>query len=132
VSARSYELWDPITARFVSTTDAAAPGAFRLNGHTRTYVYRRSEDLGAMRGVLGDARIVKYLAALDSGLSLVGYDPDFQVLYVPLGADLPGLYGRAAVLASGRPPLENTEERILEYRKVPPQLAAHLAHLLMS
>ena len=40
-----------------------------------------------MRGVLGDARIVKYLAALDSGLSLVGYDPDFQVLYVPLGAD---------------------------------------------
>jgi hypothetical protein len=132
VSARSYELWDPITARFVSTTDAAAPGAFRLNGHARTYVYRRSEDLGAMRGVLGDARIVKYLAALDSGLSLVGYDPDFQVLYVPLGADLPGLYGRAAVLASGRPPLENTEERILEYRKVPPQLAAHLAHLLMS
>jgi hypothetical protein len=132
LSARSYERWDPTTARFHPTTDASAPGAIRLNGHTRSYVYRRDEDLGMMRASLGDARIVKYLAALDSQLSLVGYDSATKILYVPLGADLPGLYGRAAVLASGRPPLENTEERILEYRKVPASLAAHLTQLLMS
>jgi hypothetical protein len=132
LSALSYEAWDPVAARFESASDAAAPGVFRLNSHTRAYIYRRTEDLGAMRAVLGDARIVKYLAAMDCGLSLVGYDAESQVLYVPLGADLPGLYGRAAVFASGCPPRENTEERLLEYRRVPPQLAAHLAHLLMS
>jgi hypothetical protein len=85
-----------------------------------------------MRAVLGDARIVKYLAALDRNVSLVGYDSEAEVLYVPLGADLPGLYGRAAVLASGYPPRENTEQGILEYRSVPPPLAARLNQLLMS
>ena len=40
--------------------------------------------------------------------------------------------GRAAVLASGRPPLENPDEGILEYGNVPPAMAAALAHLLMS
>jgi hypothetical protein len=85
-----------------------------------------------MEAVLGDARIVKYLAALDARSGLVGYDAEEQVLYVPLGADLPGLYGRAAVLASGRPPLENPDEGILQYGNVPPAMAGHLAHLLMS
>jgi hypothetical protein len=132
LSAHSYEAWNPVTARFEPTTDTAAQGAFRLNSHTRAYVYRRATDLGAMRAVLGDARIVKYLAALDRNVSLVGYDSEAEVLYVPLGADLPGLYGRAAVLASGYPPRENTEQGILEYRSVPPPLAARLNQLLMS
>jgi hypothetical protein len=132
LSALSYEAWNPVTARFESASDTASPGAFRLNGHTRTYVYRRAQDLGAMRALLGDARVVKYLAALDLGLPLVGYDSQAEVLYVPLGADLPGLYGRSAVLASGSPPLENLEEGILEYRHVPRSLAAQLANLMMS
>jgi hypothetical protein len=132
LSARSFEMWNPVTARFEPASDAAAPGAFRLNGHTRTYVFRRPEDLGVMSVVLGDARIVKYLAAMDSGLPLVGYSSEKRVLYVPLGAELPGLFGRAAVFASGNPPQENTDEHILEYHGVPPELAAHLSHLLMS
>ncbi len=130
VTAQSYERWNTLTARFEETSDASSPGAFRLSGHTRTYIYRLPSQLGAMRASLGDARIVKYLAALDTGISLVGYDEASRVLYVPLGADLPGLYGRAAVFASGRPPIENTDERILEYHNVQPELAAHLAHLL--
>jgi hypothetical protein len=132
ISARTIESWDPITARFVSADDASAPGAFRLTGFKRTYIHRSPADLGSMRATLGDARIVKYLAALDVGRSLLGYDSEAKVLYVPLGADLPGLYGRAAVLASGRPPVENIKERILEYHGVPPELAAHLQHLLMT
>ena len=132
LSAFSYEGWNPVTARFQSVADAGTTGAFRLNSHTRAYVYRRAEDLGAMQAVLGDARIVRYLAALDYRSSLVGYDTEAEILYVPLGADLPGLYGRAAVLASGYPPQDNIEEGILEYRQVPPRLAAQLAHLLMS
>lgn len=85
-----------------------------------------------MSALVGDARLVKFAAALDVGLPLVGYDQAARVLYVPLGADLPGLYGRAAVLASGHPPLENTNEHLLEYRSVPSHVAARLCHLLMS
>jgi hypothetical protein len=131
-AARTVERWDPVTARFEEARDAGRPGAYRLKGFTRSYIYRRPSDIGAMRGLVGDARIVKFAAALDAGMSLIGYDSGAEVLYVPLGADLPGLYGRSAVLASGRPPRENVEERLLEYRNVPPTLAARLCDLLMS
>jgi hypothetical protein len=132
INGRSYEAWDPTVARFVPVDDAGSSGAFRVTTFTRTYIYRTTADLGSMRATLGDARVVKYLAAADCGRSLIGYDGEAQVLYVPLGADLPGLYGRAAVLASGYPPAANPEERILEYRGVPAALAAHLNHLLMT
>ena len=131
-SARGYERWDPQKARFEPCDNASSPSAFRLSGFRRTYIYRTTEDLASMSATVGDARIVKYLAAADADRPLVGYDSAANVLYVPLGADLPGLYGRAATLCSGRPPVENLDERILEYRNVPPHVAAHLSHLLMS
>ena len=130
--ARSVEKWDPVTARFNRSETTTATGAYRLNGFSRTYVLRTPDNLVDQTALVGDARIVKYLAALDAGMSLVGYDPESGVLYVPLGADLPGLYGRAAVFASGRPPHQNRSEGLLEYRRVSPELAGHIAHLLMS
>ncbi len=130
--ARSYERWDPVTARFVQVDNASSAGAFRLSGFTRQYIYRTTNDVAKMRAVIGDARIVKYLAAADAGLAIVGYDVAAKVLYVPLGADLPGLYGRAATLCSGRLPHENRNEQILEYRNIPADVAAHLSRLLMN
>ncbi len=132
IGARSFEVWNPGVAKFESVSTAGSAGAYRLTSFTRTYIYRRPSDLGEMQALLGDARLVKFAAALDAGIGMVGYDADAQVLYVPLGADLPGLYARAAVLASGYAPKENTAERLLEYRNVPPDLASHLAALLMS
>lgn len=125
------EVWDPRTAHFQRTSDASGSGAFRLTANGRVYIFRpKGSDAGDAR--VGDARIVKYLAAAECQQSLVGYGEEQQILYVPLGADLPGLYGRAAVLASGRPPLDNPDEGILEYHGIPPELASHLNHLLMS
>lgn len=130
-AATTCEVWDPRTAHFQRTTDASGPGAFRLTANGRVYIFRsRKAEDGSAR--VGNGRIVKYLAAAESQRSLVGYAEEERILYVPLGADLPGLYGRTAVLASGRPPLDNPEEGILEYHRVPPALAAHLNHLLMS
>ncbi len=131
-SARKCERWNPDTARFERANDASSPSAFRLTDFSRRYIYRTAEDIAGMRATVGNARIVKYLAAADRGRSLIGYDSAQKVLYVPLGADLPGLYGRAAALCSGNPPSENREEWILEYRNVPADIAAHLSHLLMS
>lgn len=130
--ARGYEHWDPTVARFEPASDGGRPGAFRLKGFSRAYIYRRPDDVGSMTAMLGDARIVKYAAALDAKQSLIGYDAGARVLYVPLGADLPGLYGRAAALASGCPPVENTAERLLEYRGVPSRIAGQLTDLMMS
>lgn len=132
VGGRSYEAWDPVTARFNSASDLSAPGAYRVNSYSRTYLYRSAADLGSSRAQVGDARVVKYLAAADSKRSLIGYDGGTAVMYVPLGADLPGLYGRAAVLCSGVPPVEDAQERILKYPNVSPEVAGHLEHLLMS
>lgn len=126
------ERWDPITARFVSTVDANSVGAYRLRHFTQAYIFRTTSHLEAGAAVLADARAVKYFAALQAGRSLVGYCEDERILYVPLGADLPGLYGRAAVLASGSPPIENVEERILQYHNITPELAGRLNNLLMS
>lgn len=131
-SARSIDRWDPVTARFSATTSSHAPGAYRLRNFGNVYIYRRPEDISEMTAILGDARIVKYAAALDTGQPLVGYDEASRVLYVPLGADLPGLYGRAAVLASGRPPAEDTKQRMLRYSGVCPPLAARIQSSLMS
>ncbi len=41
------------------------------------------------------------------------------MLYDPLGAELPGLYHRAAVLASGLLPIEDEKHRLIAYRDVP-------------
>lgn len=131
-AARTIERWDPVSAAFVPAQSAYASGAYRLRTFGNVYLYVRPEEVGTMTATLGDARIVKFAAALDTGVSLIGYDADARVLYVPLGADLPGLYGRAAVLASGRPPTEDLKQRILRYHDVPPDLAARLQTLLMS
>ena len=107
ISGKSIEIWNTDTARFQPAPDASAPGAYRISDFGSSYFYRRHEDIGQARALVADARLVKYVAALKAGMSLIGYDLVEQVLYVPLGAELPGLYARAAALASGRPPIEN-------------------------
>jgi hypothetical protein len=132
ITATTYEKWESHTARFSRIESASSLGAFRLTSGSRTYIYRAGDDLARMSATLGDARIVKYLAALDSGLSLVGYSAESRSLYVPLGADLPGVYGRAATMCSGKPPIEDLNQRILEYVDVPPDVASHLSFLLAN
>lgn len=132
INGRGIEKWDSASASFEPTGDANSPGAFRISSFGRTYLYRRDSHIGTMQAILGDARLVKYAAALDSNQTLLGYDAEQRVLFVPLGADLPGLYGRAATLASGMPAVENLEQRALEYRDVPADLAQTLNDKLMS
>ena len=79
---------------------------------------------------IGSVQMVKHLAALHSGSPLVAYAPQSETLVVPMGADLPGLYGRVAVLCSGRPPMKSPRTRSLAYRDVPLDVAEALAWLL--
>jgi len=132
IAARSTEHWRPDIARFESTNDAIGVGGFRLATAGRKYIYRNSDDIGRMSATIVDARWVKYFASHDTQSSLIGYNAERRVLYVPLGADLPGLFSRIAVLCSGRPPVEDLAQQLLEYSDVPAEIAAHLNHLLMN
>lgn len=130
VGARSIRRWSADVARWQAVGDASIPGAYQLLSPAPVYCLRDKRDVmdGTMRRA--DARIIKHAAALEEGYPLVGYDNDTATLYVPLGADLPGLYGRAAVLCSGQVPIEDEGKRVLSYPSVPRDIAEHLTALL--
>ena len=73
-------------------------------------------------------------AHIDSrhGVALVSYDPGLQLLSVPIGAELSGLYARAAVLCSGLLPAKVDEDFSLNYGDVSPEFAQVLVDKLMG
>lgn len=129
-AAGSAKQWDPATARW--GVPARPPsGALRFSGFSVAYGYVDDVQKSSRMRV-ADARVVKHIAALRSGLPLIAYSSDERQLVVPLGADLPGLYGRAAVLASGRLPVANLRQGALIYPDVPEDVASMLISKLSS
>lgn len=110
--------WRPIA-------EPEQPGAYRFRTRPWIYAYVSAQDIQWRRGRIADARVVKHLAAGELGQSLIGYDRDRQLLITPWGAQLPGLYERAAVLCSGEPPLKMTDGTVV-YPSVPRVIAAAL------
>jgi hypothetical protein len=131
-AARLIRRWDVDVARWLSVSDASVPGAYQLVGSTTVYCLRDHGDV--MRGTMrrADPRFVKHAASLEAERHLLGYDSSTQMLYFPLGAELPGLYHRAAVLASGLLPVEDEVHRVVAYRDVPIRLAEKLSASLRS
>lgn len=128
----SVQRWDAAVAQWGGVGDASQPGAYRLLGATTMYGTRSRDDVANGRIRIGDARSVKHLAGLELGETLMGYDKRRGILYVPLGADLPGLYGRAAALCSGAGPTADLGQRLLAYHDVPSDVAAAMRTLLTS
>jgi len=129
-AARILKTWDPVTAKW-QRTGAARAGGMQFAGFTTVYgfVYADGRQL---RMKPGDTRLVKHLSALASKYPLIVYSPENEQLVVPMGADLPGLYGRAAVLASGRLPVVNERMGALIYESVPGEVATTLISRLES
>lgn len=116
-----------------STVLADEPGAYRFDhGFTKTDVFRSQADIEAGTAALGTVQLIKHLAARNTGRAMLAYHPERHFLAVPLGADLPGLYGRAAVLCSGRMPVADTRQRVLAYPSVPQTVADALNSLLIN
>jgi hypothetical protein len=69
-----------------------------------------------------DNRWSKWLAAAVMSVNLLAYDPASQQLTCRMGAQMPGLYERAAVLASGWAPQPLTDATVA-YRGTPPEVA---------
>lgn len=119
------------SASWETVQHAASPGAYRLtSGFLTRDVYRSSTDTDAGTAAQSDVHLSKHLAARDEGRVLLAYTRKSQKLVVPLGADLPGLYARVAVLCSGRLPTAYPNKRYLVYHDVPNDVADAITGLL--
>ena len=122
--------WDSRTALWTPVNSVHTAGFFAVKNFTSTYFRRTSQDVDDTNIQRMDPRMLKHIAALESKTSLIGYDEKTSSIYVPIGADLPGLFGRCAVLASGL--LPRIQNGVLQYSNVPPDLAAILKTKLES
>jgi hypothetical protein len=129
-AAQKVERWDPRTVCWNPVDSSNSAGYYRLYSHRPWYVIRTAENIDNGQVTIANVRVIKHIAALREGEPLVGYDCEKEVLYMPIGADLPGLYGRAAVLASGFLPVMH--QGVLAYRHIPPDLACALMSRLNS
>lgn len=120
---RSAEFWDPVSAYWRSTDSLHSPGAYRLKDFRSIYIVRSSSDIDAGRVRIGNAQLVKHIANSWAGDPLVGYHSRSGSVVVPLGADLPGLYGRALSLCSGLAPRDIVDHRMLQYPAVRREVA---------
>lgn len=131
--ARRIRRFDPFSASWCAVPFADVPGAYRLDSSFASIdLYRDEHDVAAGEGAAGTVHLIKHLEARRIGRPLIAYDRETRQLAVPLGADLPGLYGRAATLCSGRPPTSLPSRRCLVYRDVPPGFAENLVALLVA
>lgn len=136
---RKTQSFDVASAAWIPTHTTNCPGAFRVDGGSGwTYFFRSQEDVTTSRAALGSAYLVKHLAALHQGVPLVAYLDQEELLVVPMGADLPGLYERAACLATGSLPrltklrVQGDSLNVLGYSGVSHEQARHLVSLLGS
>lgn len=122
--------FDTRTARWVKATSFEAPGAYRVQRFSMIDFVRSEDDVKNQTVARSTVQLSKHIAAMLEGQPLLAYDQACSALLVPLGADMPGLYGRAAVAASGLPPVQVSKSRILKYEGVPEELALHLYDLM--
>ncbi|MGI8521548.1 MAG: hypothetical protein ACR2MC_13285 [Actinomycetota bacterium] len=131
-SFRVAKRWNVGIAQWEPVGDASIPGGYQLYGEGVYYCLRDATDIdnGTMRR--GDARVVKHAGAATRGETLVGYEAKSRMMYAPLGAELPLLYGKVATLASGLLPRDDLDSRTVHYTGVPAPLAGRLMNVLSS
>ena len=122
MSASAMDRFDLEAGRWSSVDQLDSPGAYRLHGRPMMYAVAPSHASSDRRHVVADVRLAKYLAAKDASFSLLGYERATETLLASVGAPLPGLLERAAVLCSGRLP-DRGADRTLAYARVPASVA---------
>lgn len=120
-------------AKWRSVPGVALPGAYRVEQSFRTVsIFVDSQGALDRTCRVGTVQLVKHLAAKQEQRSLLGFLPRRDMLLTPMGAELPGLYGRAVVLCSGRSPSVSPVTRTIGYHGVPRHLADATHTLLTS
>jgi hypothetical protein len=120
---KSLEVWDTSSATWLPATSIEATGAFRLRDFGSIYLVRSRYDLASGSGALATAQLAKHIANSWARDPLIGYHSRTGSVVVPLGADLPALYGRVLSVCSGKAPRELPDGRMVQYPDVPRQVA---------
>lgn len=126
------EQWNNTSAQWEPRSAARTIGAYRFGRWTRIYVVRDQVDIEDGTARRATAELAKHIAALWAEDPLVGYYSEKSHLLTPIGANLPGLYGRAATIASGDLPKQLGSTRVLGYANVSPEVASGLITRLTS
>jgi len=124
--------WDHRSRTWVSTSDSSKIGAYQTLSFTTAYFFNTSELRLDDHSHMASYDLVKHLSAHAANEPLCSYDAASRTFSVPLGADLPRLYGRAVCACSGRLPWKPEGVRELRYVDVPQVVAEHLCWLLSS
>lgn len=127
------EFFDLASAQWAQIRSPGVIGAYRITSRFGVQCFFRDEadlDGGTWRRM--PPNLAKHAAAAAAGRSVVRYDKARGILAVPPGCEMPGLYGRSAVLCSGRLPEFDRETYALEYPGVDADTARLLVGKVMS
>lgn len=131
--------FDVTSASWLETSDTSLPGAYRLKrGFETIDVFRSEADVQEGLAARASVYLTKHLAANAESKTLVIYVPPKKSLYLPRGCDLPGLYARAIVVASGSLPSQvriqvgKDKRPCLGYGHISSAIASLLTTLLTS
>jgi hypothetical protein len=103
----------------VESSNIDRVGGYRIRGEYRNrYAIRTANDLESNSVSFVSAETAKHFQSAVLGRALFAFDHANNKLIVPLGATLPGLYGRAAVLASGKLPERDSTGKLLVYNNI--------------
>lgn len=116
------ERFEIVSGRWVPTEHSQNPGAYRTRFFPRTYAFVPSPSSTAR---IGSPELVKHLESVRSGVPLMAYSTSRSELTIRLGAQLPGLYERVAMLCSGSPP-RRFNDGTQRYKCVPTEVASGL------
>ena len=115
----SISQYEPISNTWVETSNIEQRGGFRIRGEFRNrYVIRTENDLQTNSVSYVSAEFAKHYQSGILGRALFAFDYANKKIVVPLGATLPGLYGRACVLASGSLPERDSSGKLLIYNNI--------------
>lgn len=132
-TTKSIKWFDIERSRWKAAKNAELPGAYRLISRFTTIdIFRTEGDIANRTAARGSVQLNKHLAARAAGRPLFTYDRSSSTASVPLGCDLPGLFGRAAVLCSGLLPEVQHARSLLSYRNVSATVAGVLSHKLLT
>src|SRR5699024_8068214 len=130
---RSAERFDLASASWQPIPGLATSGAFRLSQSFRkVHLWVDHDGATSRKARLATVHLVQHLAARSAGRLLTAYLSCTQTFIVPLGAELPALYGRTLALCSGRAPVVSPRQRVVAYRDVPPEIAEQMQFLLTT
>ncbi|MFB8369835.1 hypothetical protein ACFC25_10780 [Pseudarthrobacter sp. NPDC055928] len=131
--ASGYEYFDPRSATWMEIETSRLPGLYRVSSSfSSNYYYRNAEDVIAGVAAIVTVQLGKHLAALEAKRPLIAYDPVEGTISVPIGAELPGMFSRAAVMGAGDLPVMRRSDRSVNYFNVPAAAANAIIGKLTS